>query len=586
MVQPRQWIPGLLPLGALVVVAALWNRGPVEQDLTRRAEAGLAGAGLDWTKIALFGRDTVLAGEAPSPEARDEAVLVASRVFGVRNITDNLKVLPEARPFTFTALRDGAKITLTGTVPPGAIRQQIVEAARKLGAGIVVVDDLRVARGASANFMEMAVFGLGQLGKLGHGTLSLSDKALSLSGRAVDFKAFGAVKSGLAALPAGASLAKGLGPGDILPPLVSPFRFEAELSPAGLTLSGFAPSVAARDAVMASARGLGFPTAGELQVADGAPSGDWAGAAATLVKELARLETGKIGLTGANAMIAGRAKGAVDAEIIRADLGALPTGYPLTQVSIESRLVRPFSFTATRTGTGLTLSGHVPDAKARAALLETAKLYFEGEKIDDQMAEGLGEPPDFLQAALAGLHDLSRLADGATLSIVDRAIILKGKAYFDAAREQIARAFPQKLPAGFQGKFELTTAPLPPPVTGLPACQTLYTDLLKRKTVRFRSGSAELSEASRAILDQLAVVSLRCTNARIEIGGHTDNDGSPQSNAELSRRRAETVGAYLVLAGVPVNRLEPVGYGETVPLAPNTSAENKAKNRRIEFFVK
>ena len=153
-------------------------------------------------------------------------------------------------------------------------------------------------------------------------------------------------------------------------------------------------------------------------------------------------------------------------------------------------------------------------------------------------------------------------------------------------RDQVAATLRRDIPSGFRTLFDIGTAPLPPPIMLSPECQLLYRDALARGTVRFKSGSAELSEESPGLLDKLAVVTLRCVNAKIEIGGHTDSDGSAQTNNELSRRRSETVAVYFTQAGIPIDRLEAVGYGQTVPVAPNDTAENKAKNRRIEFIVK
>ena len=79
---------------------------------------------------------------------------------------------------------------------------------------------------------------------------------------------------------------------------------------------------------------------------------------------------------------------------------------------------------------------------------------------------------------------------------------------------------------------------------------------------------------------------MRCRGGKIEIGGHTDADGQASANLDLSRRRAQSVAAYFEAAGISADRLNPTGYGSTVPVAPNDTAENKAKNRRIEFLVK
>lgn len=71
--------------------------------------------------------------------------------------------------------------------------------------------------------------------------------------------------------------------------------------------------------------------------------------------------------------------------------------------------------------------------------------------------------------------------------------------------------------------------------------------------------------------------------ARVEVGGHTDNQGSRQYNMDLSRNRAQSVMEYMIAAGVDASRMEVVGYGPDQPVVPNDSEENMARNRRIEF---
>ena len=71
----------------------------------------------------------------------------------------------------------------------------------------------------------------------------------------------------------------------------------------------------------------------------------------------------------------------------------------------------------------------------------------------------------------------------------------------------------------------------------------------------------------------------------VEIQGHTDSDGSNASNLRLSQRRAQSVVDYLVQHGISKQQFKAKGYGEEVPLVPNTSKENKQKNRRVMFKV-
>jgi OOP family OmpA-OmpF porin len=72
---------------------------------------------------------------------------------------------------------------------------------------------------------------------------------------------------------------------------------------------------------------------------------------------------------------------------------------------------------------------------------------------------------------------------------------------------------------------------------------------------------------------------------KIEIAGHTDNKGDKKYNQTLSQKRAETVVNYIVKKGIAITRLTAKGYGDTTPIAPNDTEENKAKNRRTELKV-
>ncbi|WP_258098483.1 OmpA family protein [Marinoscillum pacificum] len=101
----------------------------------------------------------------------------------------------------------------------------------------------------------------------------------------------------------------------------------------------------------------------------------------------------------------------------------------------------------------------------------------------------------------------------------------------------------------------------------------------------FESGRAELKPISYVELNK-AVDLLKDNNTMvIEIGGHTDDVGSDELNLSLSQTRADAVRQYMVLAGIEENRVRSKGYGETQPIADNSTAEGKAKNRRTEFEI-
>src|SRR5690606_4121708 len=97
--------------------------------------------------------------------------------------------------------------------------------------------------------------------------------------------------------------------------------------------------------------------------------------------------------------------------------------------------------------------------------------------------------------------------------------------------------------------------------------------------------SYALEEKSKTELDKIILFLQQNSKVTIEFGGHTDDVGSDKDNLELSFKRAKSVYDYILSKGIPVTRLKYKGYGETQPLIPNTSDENRRMNRRIEFKI-
>jgi outer membrane protein OmpA-like peptidoglycan-associated protein len=101
--------------------------------------------------------------------------------------------------------------------------------------------------------------------------------------------------------------------------------------------------------------------------------------------------------------------------------------------------------------------------------------------------------------------------------------------------------------------------------------------------ITFATGKADITPESEETLQKALRTLQTYPEIEVEIGGHTDDVGSAESNQILSERRAEAVKAWLVNKGISAERLTAVGYGENIPLVPNDSPENRQKNRRIEF---
>lgn len=101
----------------------------------------------------------------------------------------------------------------------------------------------------------------------------------------------------------------------------------------------------------------------------------------------------------------------------------------------------------------------------------------------------------------------------------------------------------------------------------------------------FKTGEYILDDKSKVELDKLADFLSKNKTIKIEISGHTDDVGSDSENMALSQRRAQSVQYYLQQSGIAADRILAKGYGETKPMAPNDSDENRQKNRRIEWRI-
>lgn len=103
--------------------------------------------------------------------------------------------------------------------------------------------------------------------------------------------------------------------------------------------------------------------------------------------------------------------------------------------------------------------------------------------------------------------------------------------------------------------------------------------------VNFKSGSAVLSPDSKTKLDDIATKALNAKGYVLEVSGFADANGSVNLNRALSQRRADAVIRYLVESHkIPLRRIvTPYGFGESNPVADNTSRDGRAQNRRVEI---
>lgn len=105
------------------------------------------------------------------------------------------------------------------------------------------------------------------------------------------------------------------------------------------------------------------------------------------------------------------------------------------------------------------------------------------------------------------------------------------------------------------------------------------------ENINFQFDQADLTIKSLTTIQKIADILKANPNVKVEIGGHTDSTGDDNHNLKLSQKRVDQVKAELSKLGIEADRMTSIGYGETRPLVPNDSKENREKNRRVEFNI-
>jgi OOP family OmpA-OmpF porin len=199
------------------------------------------------------------------------------------------------------------------------------------------------------------------------------------------------------------------------------------------------------------------------------------------------------------------------------------------------------------------------------------------DRVVDQVAVGQVATPanwnGYVQKLLT--PDLKQISRG-QLRIDGTTVSLRGEVANEAQRQKIASDVATSLNPTYTVNNGLRVSS---------ADQGILDSTLANRTVEFESGKATLTPAGRAILDEMIRAMQKLKQRKIEIIGHTDNQGLPATNQGLSQARAEAVKAYLAANGINGDLLTASGQGANRPIAGNDSAEGRARNRRIEFRI-
>lgn len=364
------------------------------------------------------------------------------------------------------------------------------------------------------------------------------------------------------------------------PAVASTPSLSIAIAGAAATISGTVPDQAAADAIMHAARTRWGETnvVDELMVDAGASGAAWLAGSTRAINGLDSIENGTVAV-GAEGI---RVDGVVASDELRTAIeDSLRSAFgPSIALSNQLQVVTfnepSFEAELVEDGT-VRLRGVLPDQATVDAIAAGAGGVYGSARVDNEMIVGTSiATPDYLAAlpaifgAIDGLSPWRVNVEGGQATIT-------GLAVSDAAIARTVDRLDVALgSSGITLDNQLETDPT--------AVATVLTELLQG-TATFEVASARLSTDAMSLLDS-AIVILEDNPATVLIvEGHTDDVGSEQDNLSLSEARARAVVDYLVAGGVDDTRLTAVGYGESQPIADNSTAAGRSENRRIQFVV-
>lgn len=383
---------------------------------------------------------------------------------------------------------------------------------------------------------------------------------------------------------------------------VSPFTASLAKAEGGAILAqGHVPTEALRAALGAV---TGADAVAGMTLAAGAPA-EFGDLALAGTNALQLMIAGEAQLQDASMTLTGKVLGPDEAAAVQAALAGLPPGAATTRIEVLDDGTPPAYELTYSAGEGASLSGKLPKGLDAAAISGALGLQTVGGSPVSALLGDAGNLADFgMFQSLLPLVETLKL----TVSPAGRAVDIGVQGGIDpaalsaklrgdlpgttvnvtaltitgdngATRTNAATGTTERLMGGFW-------VGVPEIDIGLTGCQSAADGFLGGATITFLSGSDQLDASAIAVINGLAGIMARCVEEaglKARIGGHTDNVGDAAANLGLSQRRATAVRRELVARGVPGTALVAVGFGDTEPVADNTTEEGRALNRRTSI---
>ena len=582
---------------ALALLSAWGLAQLVEHRTAEVIRTRMLGAGYDWAEVQTDGLIVALSGMAPTEALRFAAMNLAGGVVDAGRLHDGFAVEPGkviAPPrFSVEMLRNDDGVQLIGLLPDGKGRGQLTDAALTLQSASPPMDMLETASYPAPQGWEDALtFGVVALELLPRSKISVAAEGVTIVAIAESDAEKRQFEAALAkAAPKGLTVTTNI---SAPRPVLTPFTLRFVIDGRGARFDACsADTEAARNAILTTAIASG--AAGDLSctIGMGVPSPHWAEATSAAIKALAAMGAGTVTFSDADiTLLAGDSvtQAAFDRAVgeLRA---ALPDVFSLDAKMPEKAVASqgPAEFTASLDAKThrAELRGRLSDDRMQAAVASFAKARFGVGRVYVATLLDPALPDGWTERVLAGVQALATLDSGHVLVRADT-VQVSGISGRKTATDAISQLLSDRLGQGKTFTVDVSYDKALDPMAGLPTpqeCLERMQAVQVKQKITFDPGSSEIAAAANSVMDALAVALKNCGAIKLEIGGHTDAQGSTAGNLALSQARAEAVKVALQGRQLDVSGMRAVGYGESTPIADNGSDAGREANRRIEFTL-
>ena len=583
--------------GFISIASAILAVNTLERIVARDIDAALGEAALPWAEVGTDGLLVYLSGEAPTEAERFRAIGIASSVVAAERVIDQMTVTPSqaitAPRFSIEVLRNGLDVSLIGLVPASFDMQELTRRIEGIGDEVSLVNMLESADHPVPFGWEQALeFGMTALTLVPVSKISIAPDQVEVFGLAQSDRERDDFRNQLTrARPRGLVTTIDI---SAPRPAITPFTLRFVRDEAGGRFDACSvDSVEGRSAILQAARDAGATGILECTIGLGSPSPRWVAATTAAIRAVGTLGTGTVTFSDTDVSLV--VPSSIAVEEFDLAVGALKNRLPevfslqatrLLPDAAELAAQNDIEFVATRDPEGaVTLRGRLTDDRLGAAVQALARSAFGLPSVQMQVNIDPDTPEGWPVRALLAVDVLSRLEHG-RVSVRPGQIDIAGVTGDQAASDRISQLLAEKLGQGAVFNLDLTYDERFDPVAMQPTparCEAWIAEILSAQQITFNAGSATIDNQAARVMDEIAEVLRSCGRIEMEIGGHTDSQGSLEGNMRLSQQRAEAVIAGLLARGIPVSDLVAKGYGPEFPIADNATAAGREANRRIEF---